>query len=188
MRIRTWFKILDTKIERIMKRIKNLLLVIPVLLFAMSSCIENPPVVYTGSVAEFDATVWNAPATGVTYPILTRVAGYGRAVSTTTDPLITRTSGAIKFRVNLVSAQFAADQVLNVSVVADKTTAISGTHYTVPATVTIPANSSFGEVTVTVLNPGATSGSVDLVLQIDGNETVKPNENFKKLGIRIAQN
>jgi hypothetical protein len=78
--------------------------------------------------------------------------------------------------------------VLNISVVGDKTTAVSGTHYTVPATVTIPANTSYGILPVTVLNPGATSGSVDLVLQIDGNETVKPSENFKKLGIRIAQN
>lgn len=171
-----------------MKRIINLIFVIHVLLFGLSSCIENEPIVFTGSVAEFDATVWNNPATGLTYPILTRVAGYGRPVSTTADPLITRTSGDIRFRVNLVSAQFDTDQVLNVSVVTDGTTAVAGTHYTVPTTVTIPANSSFGEVTVTVLNPGASSGSRDLILQIDGNDTVKPNENFKRLGIRIAQN
>jgi|LNFM01.1.fsa_nt_gb hypothetical protein len=171
-----------------MKRIINIFLIVPVLLLVMGSCIENEPVVYKGSVAEFDATVWNAPAAGTTYPILTRVAGFGRAVSTTADPLITRASGVINFRINLVSAQFPVEQTLSVSVVADKSTAIAGTHYTIPTTVVIPANSSFGLLPVTVLNPGATTGSVDLVVQIDGNETVKPNENFKRLGIRIAQN
>jgi hypothetical protein len=170
-----------------MKRIINILLIIPVLLFALSSCIENDPILFTESVSEFDATVWNAPAVGVKYPLLTRVPGYGRAVASS-DPSITRASGVINFRINLVSAQFTTDQVLNISVVGDKTTAVSGTHYTIPATVTIPANTSFGIFPVTVLNPGATSGSVDLVLQIDGNETVKASENFKNLGIRIAQN
>jgi hypothetical protein len=170
-----------------MKRTIKLILIIPVLLLVMGSCIENEPILFTESVAEFDATVWNAPAVGTNYPILTRVAGYGRA-ATTADPLITRTSGAIKFRVNLVSAQYPIDQVLNVSVVADRTTAVSGTHFTLPSTVTIPANSSYGEVTVTVLNPGPSSGSVTLVMQIDGNDTVKPSENFKRLGISIPQN
>jgi len=188
MPIRTWFKILDTKIELIMKRIKNLLLIIPVLLVAMGSCIENPPVVFTGSVAEFDATVWNAPATGVNYPMLTRVAGYGRPVSTTADPLITRTSGTINLRVNLVSAQFSTDQVLNVSVVSASSTAVPGTHFTVPATVTIPANTSFGQFPVTIINNGPATGSVDVVFQIEGNETVKPNENFKRVGVRIPLN
>ncbi len=171
-----------------MKRNLKLFLIIPALLFAMGSCIENEPIIFTESVAEFDATVWNAPAVGTNYPILTRVAGYGRALSTTLDPLITRTSGVINFRLNLVSAQFSSDQTVSISVVTDKTTAIAGTHYTVPTTVVIPANSSFAEIPVTVLNPGPTSGSVDLVLQIDGNETVKPSENFKRLGIRIPQN
>lgn len=170
-----------------MKKVINILLFIPLLALTLSSCIENEPVLFDKSLAEFDATVWNAPAAGINYPLLTRVPGYGRA-AVTADPLITRTSGAINFRVNLVSAQLSSDQVLNISVVSDKTTAISGTHFNIPATVTIPANSSYGEFTVTVLNPGATTGSVDLVLQIDGNETVKPSENFKKLGIRIAQN
>lgn len=172
-----------------MKRIVNtILLVVPVLMFSLSSCIENEPILFEETVAEFDATVWNAPAVGVNYPILTRVAGYGRAVSTTLDPLINRSSGDIKFRVNLVSAQLSTDQTLSVSVVTGNTTAVAGTHYTIPASVTIPANSSFGELTVTVLNPGPGTGSVDLVVQIDGNEAVKPSENFKRLGIRIAQN
>jgi len=170
-----------------MKRKLKLFLIIPALLFAMGSCIENDPILFTDSVAEFDATVWNAPAVGTNYPILTRVAGFGRA-ATTADPLITRTSGTINFRINLVSAQFTADQTLNVSVVAGSTTAIAGTHYSIPTTIVIPANSSFGLLPVTVINPGATSGSVDLVVQIDGNETVKPSENFKRLGIRIPQN
>ncbi len=162
--------------------------------FMLQSCIDNDPVLFSGSVVEFDAAVWNTPATGQVYPILTRVPGYGRAISTnatapsTADPLITRTSGNIEFRVNLVSAQKSEDQSISVSVVAEKSTAISGTHFTIPSTITIPANSSFGILTVAVINPGATSGSVDLVVQLDGNSTIKPSENYKQIGIRIAQN
>ncbi len=160
----------------------------------LMSCIENDPVVFKDTVVEFDAAVWNTPATGVTYPILTRVPGYGRAVSTNAtapsvaDPLITRTSGNISFQLNLVGAQTGSDRTVAVSVVSTGTTAVAGTHYTLPASVTIPANSSFGILTVTVLNPGATSGTRDLIIQIDGGTDVKPSENYKTIGLRIAQN
>lgn len=150
-------------------------------------CIENEPILFTDSIAEFDATVWNAPAVGRNYPIITRVVGFGRA-ATTADPLITRTTGTMNVRVNLVSGQFEQDQVLNVSVVSDATTAIAGTHYTMPTTVTIPANTSFAQLPITIVNPVTGTGTVDLVVQIDGNEIIKPSENFKRLGIRIPLN
>lgn len=164
-----------------------LFFLLPLLLFTVGSCIDNEDRLFTQSIAEFDATVWNAPLTGRTYPMLTRVAGFGRAASTA-DPLISRTTGTFNVRVNLVSAQFATDQVLNVSVVTSATTAVAGTHFNLPATVTIPANTSFGLLPITVVNPGPGTGSVDLVLQIDGNETVLPSENFKTLGVRIPLN
>lgn len=150
-------------------------------------CIENDPILFKDAIAEFDATVWNAPAVGVNYPIITRVVGFGRA-ATTADPLIARNTGTMNVRINLVSAQFATDQVLNISVVNGATTAVAGTHYNIPATVTVPANSSFALLPVTIVNPVTGIGSVDLVVQIDGNETVKPSENFKRLGIRIPLN
>jgi hypothetical protein len=176
-----------------MKKLFNIVIIIS-LLAGVTSCIENDPVHFTDSVAEFDAAVWNTPATGQTYPILTRVPGFGRAVSTnatapsTADPLITRTSGTITFRVNLVGPPSTSEQSLAISVVAENSTAVAGTHYTAPTSVVIPAGENFGIVSVPILNPGASAGSVVVVLQLDGNGTVVPSENYKRIGISIAQN
>lgn len=187
MAIPTCNRTLVIKKEKIMKK-KIFAFLLPLVLLTAGGCIENEERLFKQSIAEFDATVWNTPLVGRNYPMLTRVAGFGRAVSTTLDPLISRTSGTFNVRVNLVSAQFTTDQVLNVSVVAAETTAVQGTHFNLPTTVTIPANTSFGLLPVTVVNPGPGVGTVDLVLQIDGNDTVKPSENFKKLGVRIPLN
>jgi hypothetical protein len=174
-----------------MKRILFLIvLAFPVFL---GSCIKNDPITLEGEVyVEFDATVLNTPLTGRTYPVLTRVPAYGAAV-VGTNPSITRASGAIKFRVNLVGAQQSTDQVITFKAVTAPTlptgvvAATSGTHYTITGTLTIPANSSFGEATVTVVNPGVSSATpVGLVLELVGNETVKPSENYKFLGVQIS--
>ncbi|HEY0653776.1 MAG TPA: DUF4843 domain-containing protein [Chryseosolibacter sp.] len=177
-----------------MKQISNIIFVFALLMVAMTSCIENEPVVFDESVAEFDAAVWNTPATGQTYPILTRVPGFGRAVSTnatapsTADPAITRGSGTINFRVNLVGPPATSEQTLAVSVVSENSTATAGVHYTAPTSVVIPAGENFGTLSVPILNPGASTGSVIVVLQLDGNSTVLPSENYKRIGISIAQN
>jgi hypothetical protein len=177
-----------------MKNIVKSIVIFASSLLVLGACIENDPVIYTGSAAEFDAAVWNTPATGETFPLLTRVPGYGRAVSTnatapsTADPSINRTSGTIDFRVNLVGAPRSADQTLTVSVVADKTTAVAGTHFTTPASITIPAGENFGILSVSILNPGPSATPVDLVIQLDGNDVITPSENYRRLGMRIAQN
>lgn len=181
MRIRTYSRTLVIKILDM----KHLLFLI--FFISCFGCIENEPVLFRGSIAEFDATVWNAPAVGQNFPILTRVVGFGRA-ATTADPLITRTTGVMNVRVNLVSAHLPQDQILAISVASDLTTAIAGVHYTVPSSVTIPANESFGLLPITIINPVVGSGNVVLVLQIDGNETVLPSENFRRLGVRIPLN
>jgi hypothetical protein len=154
-----------------------------------SACLEENrmKVLFDEAYVEFDAAVWNAPAVGRTYPIMVRVPAQGR-VTATIDPLITRTIGTVPLRVNLVSKHLPTEQTFAVSVVADETTAQSGVHYTVPATVSVPANSSFGTINVTILNPGATTGSVVLVLEVAGNNDVAVSENFKRAGISIAQN
>jgi hypothetical protein len=177
-----------------MKKIFNIVFVFALLLVAMASCIENDPVVFNKSVAEFDAAVWNTPATGETYPLLTRIPGFGRAVSTngtapsTADPVINRSAGTVNFRVNLVGPPASSEQTLSVSVVSEKTTAVAGVHYTAPTSVVVPAGENFGTLSVPILNPGATAGSVVLVLQLDGNSSVLPSENYKRIGISIAQN
>ena len=176
-----------------------------VIVIAFSGCIDNADEIWTGDLVEFDAAIYNAPATGRTFPILARVPGYGRPINTATtaagpaDPVITRTSGTVNFFVNLVGAHKSAAETINISVVTDpildpvsglpvETLATANTHYTVPATITIDANSSVAQIPVTIINPGATSGSVVLVLRLDGNGTILPSENYKVIAIRIAQN
>jgi len=177
----------------IMKRNIISLAVVTTMLF-FSSCIKQDLVTIGGDiVAEFDATVLNTPLTGQAYPVLNRVPAYGAAV-VSTNPAITRSSGAIKFRVNLVGAQQSSDQTLTFKAVASPVlpagvaAAVAGTHYTISGTIIIPANKSFGEATINVINPGVSSATpVGLVIELEGNETVKPSQNYKFLGIQISQ-
>jgi hypothetical protein len=87
-----------------------------------------------------------------------------------------------------VGAQRATATAVTYQVVATGTTAVSGTHFTTTGTATIPANSSFGEVEIQILNPGSTTTSRDLVLELTGAADLPPSANEKGLGIRIAQN
>jgi hypothetical protein len=169
-------------------RILSLFALAATMLF--TSCIKQDSKVYSGGTkVEFDATVLNAPAVGKTFPLLTRVPAYGIAVSTA-NPTITRTSpGVIRFRVNLVGPQASTDRTVNYRVVAAETTAISGTHYTTGSSFVIPANSSFGEVAVTILNSGVASTTpVTLVLELVGDGAgITASTNYRFLGMSIAQ-
>jgi hypothetical protein len=157
---------------------------------AITGCIKNDLVTWTGSQVEFDAASWNANAAGLTYPILTRVPVYGGAANSTNSPtLITRTTGQFQLRVNLVGPQKSTDQTFNLRVVPGESTAVEGTHYApIAATGVIPANSSFGYVTVNILNPGASTGSKILVLELTSNDVLQASVNYAKLGLSIAQN
>jgi len=170
-----------------MKLIK-LYLIVLVSIAGLSGCIKNEFGRAPGTFAEFDATTWNANAAGRTYPILTRVPAFGRAVNTG-DPLLTKNSGTIKLRVNLVGPQRTTDTEISYAVDAANTTAVAGTHYAaLPGKVTIPANTSFGEINLQLLALGtAPPATVDIVLVLTGDAEVKANENYKYIGLRIAQ-
>ena len=162
-----------------------------------SSCIKEDVKTFQGNpVIEFDAAVFNSVTAGFTYPILTRAAGYGRGVSTTLDPLITRTtSTTVKLRVNLVGPQRSTDEVFTYRIISDavpvapNALAVVATHFSASNTFTIPANTSFGEVTITVLNTGISSTTPrEVHLELEGNGKVAASANYKKVAIRIAQN
>jgi hypothetical protein len=179
-----------------MKRTINIF-IITFFCLALTACIENEDPTWKGSLVEFDAAIYHAPALGKTYPIITRVPVYGRAVITScpappngclADPAITRTTGTVTLFVNLVGKHRPVSEVVNVSIVPGETTATEGVHFTVPTSITIPENSSVAEIPVTILDPGATTGSVVVVLQLDGNSALAPNENYKSVGLSIAQN
>lgn len=186
-------------------KISILLLITTLTLFSCKKLEENRFIYDGPAQIEFDAASLNAITSPRTYPILTRVPGYGRGVIATSvpatgvvaDPVITRTSGTIKFRVNLITKVQSEAQTITYRVVATEkdatgaevavTTAVSGVHYTTSGTFTIPANSSFGEVTIQVMDPGATTGSKDLVLELMGNSAIKPSVNYSKIALRITQ-
>jgi hypothetical protein len=156
----------------------------------LGSCIKNENPVFVRSVVEFDAASYNANAAGLTFPVLTRVPAYGRAVNNN-DPTLTRANpGVKKFRVNLIGGQLPTPTKVYYQVFAG-TTATEGVHYKKPSgEVTIPANSSFGEMDIEILNPGppATPGPVELRLLLTGGENgVTSSTNYRIISLRIAQ-
>jgi hypothetical protein len=171
-----------------MKRITTLILAIATVSL-LGSCVKNELPVFTAPVAEFDAASWNANAAGLSFPILTRVPGYGRAAATT-DPLLTRTSPGInKFRVNLVGQQMPTETEVYVIMNSVTSTAVAGTHYrSFTPVVKIPANTSFGEVEVDILNPGVAGAARTLELILSsGTNGIKSNPNYNRIRLSIAQ-
>ena len=153
----------------------------------LTGCVKNELTVYKGSLVEFDAATWNANSTGLTYPMMTRVPAVN-AATTTAAASLTRATTTVSLRVNLVGAQRSTATTFNY-VVASESTAVAGTHYTaLSGTGTIPAFSSFGTVTVTILNPGTASTTArDLVLQLVNSADIKVSTNYAKVGLRISQ-
>jgi hypothetical protein len=153
----------------------------------LTGCVKNELTVYTGAVVEFDAASWNANAAGLTYPMMTRVPTFNAATPTSAASL-TRATGTVTLRVNLVGAQRSTATDFDY-VVASESTATPGTHYTaITGKGTIPANSSFGTITITILNTGVSSATArDLVLQLVDNSSIKASVNYAKVGLRISQ-
>jgi hypothetical protein len=171
-----------------MKRITTFILAIATISL-LGSCVKNELPVFTAPVAEFDAASWNANAAGLNFPVLTRVPGYGRPVAAA-DPLLTRTSPGIKkFRVNLIGQQLPTESEVYVIHNNVTSTAVAGTHYkSYSPVVKIPANSSFGEVEVEILNPGVAGAARTLELILStGTNGVKGNPNYNTIRLSIAQ-
>ncbi len=171
-----------------MKRIYSIILGL-LTIALLDGCVKNELPVFTDAVVEFDAAAWNANGAGLTYPILTRVAGYGRTANTS-DPILSRiNTGVKKFRINLVGQQLSTDTDVFV-ILGTGTTAQAEKHFRVKTSpVKIPAKSSFGEIEIEILNPGtASSTPVDLNLTISGGtNNIKVSENYKTIGLRISQ-
>jgi hypothetical protein len=171
-------------------KIKSIIIAISAMLF-LSSCIKNDLPVWTKATVEFDAASWNTNAAGRTYPILTRVPAYGRAANTSDAVLSRASTGIRKFRVNLIGKQFDQPVTVQYDLFGGDggSTAREGTHFKTARSFVIPAKSSFGELEVEILNPGAQAGvaSVDLLLILTGSEGIETSVNYRILGLRIAQ-
>lgn len=150
-------------------------LLLPLLALTITGCFKNyeEDFLFKGMVVEFDAATWTSKAPGKTYPIV--------------GPL-DKASGVAKFKVNLVGAQKPTAQTVKYRVVTTESTAQEGLHFELEdnGELQIPANSSVGEASIDVLDfpPGA--GTVLLVIELEGNDELKPSENYKRLGINIS--
>jgi hypothetical protein len=141
------------------------------LVFASSSCIEQNYVTWQGAVVEFQDAVVRNPAAGVTYPRIT----------------VANTVGSVNLQVNLVAAQRTSDETITYRVVPEGTTAVAGTDFAVSGSLVIPANSSFGTLTVNIPNTGAIGGAVDVLLELEGNAQIPASQNYKRVQLRITR-
>ena len=169
-----------------------------ILFLSLSSCIKNDEIVLKESLVEFDASTHNANALSKAYPVIRQIAPYGFAIPSGAV-IISRTSGTIQLRINLVAPQSASDREINYKIVPNETftqvisgvsrtaqPAVKEVNFTTSGKVTIPANSSFGLLTVNIINPGtALPNDLLLVLEIEGNMELKPSNADKQIGIWI---
>lgn len=137
----------------------------------MTSCMEdyNDRYFLKEHFVEFEEATMRGKALGKDY-----VVANGK---------VTADGEGVVLQVNLVGAQLDVDQAVKFQVVTDETTAVAGRDYTLSdeTSLAIPANSSFGYITV---SPTATGeGETLLVLELLGNELIKPSENYKKLAV-----
>lgn len=152
-----------------MKRLLIQLSFVVALLVGASSCIEN-----------IDETRIFEDSPMVEFNQTTRNVNYNR--------LTNRNAGVVTEVVNLVAPQFSADQTVSFTVDAAQTTAEAGVHYNLVnnGTFVIPANSSFGNASVEILGGAIPTGTTRvLVLELVGNDAIKPSENYKRVRITI---
>jgi hypothetical protein len=169
------------------------------------SCMKEDIRTFNDTLVEFDAAAYNPntaymlPPDSIAFPMMVRRPALGRAV-TTADAVISRTSGTVSLRVNLVGAQKnqpteityrvvpkSEYKLLGVAVDTNQV-AVAGVHFTaLPGRVTIPADSSFGFINVDILNPGPGTTPVELVLMLTDSPSARASRNYKVVGLRIQQ-
>jgi len=154
---------------------KKISFLLPLLVVLLAGCFKKyeEDFLFRDAMVEFDAATWESKAPGKNYPIL--------------GPL-EKGSGMARFKVNLLGGHQPVAQTIRYKVVAGETTAEEGLHYELAdgGVMEIPANSSTGEVAINILDFPPGSGAVNLVLELEGNETIKVSENYKQIGIAIS--
>ena len=153
----------------------------------MTACIKNEVATFTGNQIEWDAASWNANAAGLTFPMMARVPIFGFATPTS-SPAITRATGTVRLRVNLLGPQTGTDRSFSFKFNASESTGLEGTHFSIAnKSGVIKANESFGFVDVAILNPGQSTGSRTVVLELVETADLKPATNYAKIGLSINQ-
>ena len=146
--------------------------------FIVSSCFKDLETVYSGqTLVEFNEAV-------------TRVPAAGRTFSITSIPTSITAGSTVVAQLNLVGAQRSND--LTVRVLPDPAfTTAATTSYSLAngGNVVIPANTSFGSLTVAVGRASSTTAPMsNVVLVIDSTSTdFKPSPNYNRLGYSFRQ-
>lgn len=148
------------------------LLAVVMLLLTGTSCQEDFDKRYhlTDNFIEFEDAVTTTVAVGKDYPLLRKT------VTAALEP--------VALQVNMTGTQFSSDQELRWQIVQEESTAVQGRDYDLidNQTVTLAANSSRTQVRIQPLATGE-SGTI-LVLELVGNDHIKPMENYKRVGIQ----
>ena len=166
-----------------MKRIFPIITILAA--FSITGCVKNDAVLFEGTQVELDAATWNANAAGLTYPILTRIPAFNRALSSACpDSTLRRYPQTIRIRINLVGAQSNQDQAVSYEIFTSPIT-------TVAFPVTIPANAGLGCPTAqTPSAPAATLNVTDAVAgthftALSGTATIPANSSFGYIDVPI---
>ncbi len=168
--------------KRTMKTYKIYIAIFSIALL-MTSCFKDMEIVFNDTQVEFEQAVMTARATGQIFPILN----------------VTRASGTPNYQVNLIGAHLSQGEPMSVTLDqvpadllnANTIVAEEGVHFTLTNNFNFPADASKVNFTgLTVINdfPAQTGKTALLILRLDGNEKIKPAENFRRLGIRINLN
>jgi hypothetical protein len=147
----------------------------------VSSCFEDMTVKFNKpAVVEFEDAVRRAPTPGAIFPVIA----------------VTRTGGIQSLQVNLVGQQLKAIEEMNVSVDTTISTflnsttirAVEGTHFSLNGgKFTMKQDTSFSTFRFNVQNVTPVAGRFALVvLKLDGGNTVKASESYRRVGYRIA--
>lgn len=151
---------------------------------ALTSCFEDTKILFQDSLVEFEDAVLRAKAAGQLFPLM---------------PVITRTAGTPTYQINLVAAQLISAEDITFSLEAvpasllNATTieAVEGVHFTFNPVATFPeatSKSNFTGITILPGFPVDAGKTAILILKLDGNDTLLPSENYRRLAIRINLN
>lgn len=144
---------------------------------SLTACFEQIDKTFNeGTFVEFQQSITTTPAVGRTYPIISS------ANSLTNSPVVST-------RLNLVGPQRPSD--LTVRVLVDKPTTAQASSYTLinGGNVVIPANTSFGSLSIAIGRATSTTATLaNLVLVIDSTSSdFKPSQNYKRIGYSVRQ-
>ena len=160
-----------------MKKLKYILPAL-LLLIGVAACNNNLDKVFDNqTLVELNDAILTTNATGKTYPII--------SLANSVTAGVTRTA-----QLNLVGAQRSSDITVRVFVDPANTTATASSYSIANGgNVTIPANTSFGSLTLVTGKATSTTAPIgNVVFVIDSTSTdFKPSQNYKRLGFSFRQ-